>query len=451
MAVNPFDAPTKTLMVGGRPGMIVFRKYRLTAGSGKEAKTTVVDKRRATIGTAGGNDVVLSDKSVSRVHCEITVDEKGYLLRDLDSKNGTFLDGVRVVAGYLKPSSVIAAGDSKISFAAHDENAEIPLAAVEAFGKLVGPSLEMRALFAILEKVGPQDVTVLIEGESGTGKELVAQEIHAHSKREREPFMVFDCGAVPENLVESELFGHVKGSFTGATADRQGVFALADGGTLFLDEIGELAKDLQPKLLRALESREVRPVGGTKSIRCDVRLIAATNRDLSEEVKAGRFREDLYFRLNVVRVKVPPLRRRREDIPALVEHFLGAASAKSGSARTAVPADVLALLANHTWPGNVRELKNFVDRFRVFAPPNASAAAQLLDADRHGSHSSGSASILRYDLPFKDAKSMLVETFEVEYCRRVLEKHGGNISAASREAGIHRKYLEELVKKHALK
>ena len=451
MPVNPFDAPTQTRLVAGRAGVIVFRKFRLKVVEGPEkGKDVVIDRRRATIGSAGGNELFLADKSISRIHCEIVVDEKGYQLRDLDSKNGTVLDGVRVIAAYLKQSSVITVGDSKIQFSPVDENAEIQLAANDRFGKLVGPSLEMRAMFAILEKVAPQDVTVLIEGESGTGKEMVAQEVHAQSPRKDEPFVIFDCGAVPENLMESELFGHVKGAFTGATADRQGAMPMAAGGTLFLDEVGELSKELQPKLLRALESKEIRPVGGNKTIKCDVRLVAATNRDLAEEVKKGSFREDLYFRLNVVRVRVPPLRRRKEDIPALVDHFLRAAAAK-GATRPPVPADVIALLANHNWPGNVRELKNFVDRFRVFAPSDAAGAAQLLDADRTGSAGSKGGQLLRYDIPFKEAKSLLVETFEVEYCRRLLERHGGNVSAASREAGIHRKYLEELVKKHSLK
>ena len=457
MPANPFDAPTRTLLAAGRPGVIVFRKFRLQVVEGPEAgKDLVVDRRRASIGTASGNELAVSDKAVSRIHCEIVVDEKGYQLRDLDSKNGTTLDGVRIVAAYLKPNSVVALGDTRIRFSPADENAEIPLAAEDSFGTLIGPSLEMRALFAILAKVAPQDVTVLIEGESGTGKEMVAQEIHAFSPRKDEPFVVFDCGAVPENLMESELFGHVKGAFTGATADRPGAMQLASGGTLFLDEIGELGKELQPKLLRALEAREVRPVGATKSVRCDVRVVAATNRDLQEEVKRGSFREDLFFRLNVVRVRVPPLRRRKEDIPALVEHFLRAAAAR-GAQRPPVAADVLTLLANHSWPGNVRELKNFVERFRVFAPADAAGAAQLLDpADRPSGGggavpASGPSAPLRYDLPFKDAKAMLVETFEVEYCRRALDRHAGNVSAAAREAGIHRKYLEELVKKHALK
>ena len=375
-----FDAPTRTVLVGGSPSAIVFRKYRLKVEAGPDKGTdVVVDRRRATIGSTAGNELTLTDKSISRVHAEIVVDEKGYLLRDLDSKNGTTLDGVRVNSAYLKHKSVVVIGDTKIAFTAVEENAEIALAKDDRFGKLIGPSLEMRALFALLEKVAAEDVTVLVEGESGTGKELVAQEIHAHSPRKDEPFLILDCGAIPENLMESELFGHVKGSFTGATSDRKGLLELADGGTLFLDEIGELAKELQPKLLRALETREVRPVGGTKSVKSDVRVIAATNRELADEVKGGRFRQDLYFRLNVVRIKVPPLRRRTEDIPALIDVFLRANAARSGVARDPVPKDVLQMLGSHTWPGNVRELKNFVDRFRVFSPESASAAAALLD------------------------------------------------------------------------
>ncbi len=449
---NPFDAPTKTMMIGGRPGSIVFRKFRLKVVAGPDkGKKVVIDRRRATIGSSEGNELAVSDKSVSRIHCEIVVDERGYLLRDLDSKNGSVVDGLRVGAAYLRPSSEIVLGDTRIQFSPDDENAEIPLSARDRFGRLVGPSLEMRALFAMMERAAPQDVTVLIEGESGTGKEVVAQELHAHSPRSTEPFVVFDCGAVPENLVESELFGHVKGAFTGAVSDRAGAFRMADGGTLFLDEIGELQKELQPKLLRAIESREVRPVGGNKSIQCDVRLIAATNRDLADEVRKGQFREDLYFRLNVVRLKVPPLRRRREDVAALADHFLRAAAARGGAAPEPIPPSVLAMLANHTWPGNVRELKNFVDRFRVFAPSDLAGAAQLLDPAGSAATPGRPAADARYDIPFKEAKGQLVDEFEVRYCRRILDKHGGNVSAAAREAGIHRKYLEELVKKHALK
>jgi DNA-binding NtrC family response regulator len=444
---DKFDVPTRTVIVGGRPRAIVFRKYQLKAVDNTDIAPFVGDKRHVVIGSDESCDLTISNKAISRRHCEISIDDRGYLITDLNSKNGTLLDGVRIVAGYLNPGSTIAVGGIRLEFHHEGDSAEEPLWPEAGYGTLVGPSLDMRAMFAVMDKVAAQDVTVIVQGESGTGKELVVREIHNHSNRKDGPLIVVDCSAVPENLVESELFGHVKGAFTGATSDRPGAFRLADGGTLFLDELGEMPLDVQPKLLRALESREVRPVGGNKTYKCDVRVIAATNRDLAEEVKKGSFREDLFFRLNVLRIDVPPLRRRRDDIPALIENFI-----KAGDSETPprVPSDVLAMLASHSWPGNVRELKNFVERFKVFAPSDASHAARLLD---HGASQADTdvAALFRYDIPFKEAKGQLVGQFEVEYCRRLLERHGGNISAGAREAGIHRKYLEELVRKHALK
>ena len=445
------DSFTRTLHVGGRGGVMTFRKYTLAVEGAKDAPS-IVETRHATIGTAKGNALTLADKAVSRSHAEIVVDENGYLLRDLDSKNGTFLDGIRVVGAYLHAGAIVGVGGTKIRFTPHaTDDVSIRLLPADRFGKLVGPSLEMRALFALLEKVSPEDVTVLIEGESGTGKEIVASEIHAHSKRKDEPLVVFDCGAVPEQLIESELFGHVKGAFTGATGDRAGAFEQARGGTIFLDEIGELPKDLQPKLLRALEAREIRPVGSDRVVKCDVRVIAATNRDLAEEVARGRFREDLFFRLNVVRLRVPPLRHRREDVPALIEHLLSLATATGSRPKPPMPGDTMAMLATHAWPGNVRELKNFVDRYLVFAPADAAGAAELLDPARGTAGAKSPNAVMRFDLPFKDAKSALIDAFEIQYCRRAIANSKGNVTAAAKDSGIHRKYLEELVRKHGLK
>jgi two-component system response regulator GlrR len=448
---------TRTMRITGRHEIVAFRKYRLQVSERSEAGELVepaqqvdVERQHATIGSAPGNDLVLTDPTVSRAHCEIAVDEHGYLLRDLGSKNGTFVDGNRVLAGYLKPGSVINAGDARIVFTPAGEDVQITLTATTRWGKLIGPSLEMRALFAVLEKVAAQDVTTLIEGESGTGKELVAAEIHAHSRRKDEPFVVFDCSAVAENLVESELFGHVKGAFTGAVSDRLGAVRTAAGGSLFLDEIGELPLELQPKLLRALESKEVRPVGSTKSEIVDVRVIAATNRDLTEEVAKGAFRKDLFFRLDVMRVRVPPLRHRLEDIPELVGDLVKARAAKEKT-ELEIPPDVLAMLKTYSWPGNVRELKNFVERYLVMAPETAGAAVELLETGRPKGKGSPASSLMRFDLPYKDAKAKLLDAFEAQYCKRWLEKNKGNISAAAREAGIHRKHFEELVKKHSLK
>ena len=453
---------TRTL-IGPRHEVIAFRKYRLEVlerkaegGAVLEASQAVdVDRQHATIGSAAGNDLVLGDKAVSRSHCEIAVDDKGYLLRDLGSKNGTFLDANRIVAAYLRPGATIGVGDAKIVFNPIGEDVQIPLTKSVRFGKLVGPSLEMRAMFAILEKVADQDVTVLVEGESGTGKELVAEELHAHSARKDQPFIVFDCSAVAENLVESELFGHMRGSFTGANADRAGAFQVADGGTIFLDEIGELPLELQPKLLRALEAKEVRPVGSTQARTVNVRVIAATNRDLQEEVAKGAFRKDLYFRLDVVKIRVPPLRHRLADVAELVTEMVKAQSKgkkdKDAGEPPVIPQDVLAMLMTYSWPGNVRELKNFVERYLVFAPTDAAAAVELLDAGRPKGKASPAAGLMRFDLPYKDAKSRLLDAFEVQYCKKMLEKTKGNVSAAARESGIHRKHFEELVKKHSLK
>ena len=445
-----FEPPTRTVSVGGKPASIIFRKYRLQQRSGESGKGDgqlfVGDRRRVTIGSEPGNDLVLSDPSVSRTHCEITIDQRGYLLRDLDSKNGALLDGVQILAAYMNPGSVIQLGETQLEFRHEEETKEVPLWPEDTYGRLVGPSLEMRALFAMMDRLAQQDITVLVEGESGTGKELIVQEIHAHSQRKEAPLIVFDCSAVPENLVESELFGHVKGAFTGATSDREGAFRLANGGTLFLDEMGELPREIQPKLLRVLENREIRPVGGSTSFSVDVRVIAATNRNLAEEVKKGAFREDLYFRLNVIRVEVPPLRRRKEDLQILITHFLGSAESEGPK----LGGDVLAMLMNHSWPGNVRELKNFVDRFRVFAPADAAGAAQLLDKSI-APNQDGEGAEFELDLPYKEAKGNLVSRFEVAYCKMLMEQHSGNVSASARAAGIHRKYLEELVRKHSLK
>jgi len=310
-------------------------------------------------------------------------------------------------------------------------------------------------------------VTVVIEGETGTGKEVVANTIHAHSTRSDKPFIVFDCGAVPDSLIESELFGHEKGSFTGAIMSRQGLFEMAQGGTIFLDELGELGIDLQPKLLRAIEQREIRRVGSNKPIKIDVRVVAATNRNLEEEVKAGRFREDLYYRLSVVRIVLPALRERKEDIPLLVKHFLSSARYNRGldgeKKVEGLSRDALDSLMAYNWPGNVRELVNVVERACSFADEEY---IQLQDLPEH---ISGMGVIKRRsdpDIPtadiqlretsadtgtgFKEAKEKWLSTFEKDYIESLLKKNDYNISHAAREADIDRKYFRKLMKKYGL-
>jgi DNA-binding NtrC family response regulator len=310
----------------------------------------------------------------------------------------------------------------------------------------------MKRLFALLAKAAPTEATILLQGETGTGKEAIAEAVHRHSRRAKGAFVVVDCGSIPHELIASELFGHAKGSFTGAGADKQGLIEAADHGTLFLDEIGELALDLQPQLLRVLDRRQVRRVGETQSVDVDIRVIAATHRDLRAMVKAGQFREDLYYRLAVVATHVPPLRERKADIPALATWF----AEKMGRGSFAQSPALLEQLQHHDWPGNVRELRNVVERALSLGD---SALADLAGDGRPPSIPSigdATASAPRssnpevLELPFKEAKAQLVEAFERDYLTALLARHHGNISRAAAEAGIDRNYIHRLVKKYGL-
>jgi DNA-binding NtrC family response regulator len=286
---------------------------------------------------------------------------------------------------------------------------------------------------------------VLIEGETGTGKELFAEEIHRHSARRGGPFVVFDCGAVPKELIESALFGHLRGAFTGAVSDRAGAFEEADGGTLFLDEIGELAPEVQPTLLRALDKRAVRRVGGTGYTQVSVRVVAATNRNLRAEIAAKRFREDLYYRLAVVRMHVPPLRERPDDVPLLVEHF---ARQFGGDRRLDISREELERLRHHAWPGNVRELRNVIERACALSKGPKLEIDEAFDEKTSGGITADTVNV---DLPFKEAKAQIVDNFEREYIRAQLKLHGGNLSAAARSSEVDRKHFRELLRKHGLR
>ena len=315
------------------------------------------------------------------------------------------------------------------------------------FGTAIGQSLAMRTIFGVLERIAPTDATVLLEGETGTGKDVLARSIWQASTRAQKPFMVVDCGAVSYSLIESELFGHERGAFTGAVSARQGAFELADGGTVFLDEIGELPLDVQPKLLRVLETREFRRVGGNKTLHTNVRVIAATKRDLLREVQAGKFREDLYFRLAVVPVTVPPLRGRRDDIPLLVANILKTAG---GGVELTVATETLQALAAHDWPGNVRELRNVLERaiymsqgvgsreLSVVAPPGSAAPADT-------------AFVFEPGKSYRDTRAKYDGEFEKRYVKWLLGRHSGNVSAAAREAKMDRKHLHDMAKKHGLR
>jgi transcriptional regulator with GAF, ATPase, and Fis domain len=441
-----------------------LRKCRLAIEVDGAWVETVFDQAVVTLGAMDDNDFVISDETVSRYHCRIYQEGNAYVLQDLGSTNGTFIDKVRIKEAYLRPGATVALGKTRLQFQPIDEEVHIRPSEADRYGDIIGGNVKMRELFGILEKIAPTDTTVVVEGETGTGKEVVAQTIHGASHRSEAPFVVFDCSAVPANLIESELFGHEKGSFTGAIMARPGLFEMAHGGTIFLDELGELSLELQPKLLRVLETREVRRVGGTRPMKVDVRVIAATNRRLEEEVRAGRFREDLYYRLSVVRLFLPPLRERREDIPVLAQHFLRTGRFNrdpEGNHRVSgLARDAMEALRTYDWPGNVRELLNVVERACSFAEGNT---IQLEDLPAHLTDSEHMQRLeqLRPQLlapgdavdqlgTFKEAKEKWVASFERDYIRNLLEQHEGNISHAARDADIDRKYFRKLMRKYGI-
>jgi len=394
------------------------------------------------IGSAAGNDLVLDDPRISRNHLEIDAMPNGLRVRDLGSKNGTFLQGSRVGAIDLPPAgAVLTLGDSELALRPDDEPDPVAISAREQCGRLIGRTEVMRALFGRIERVAHSDATVLIHGETGTGKELVAEALHELGPRAERPFVVVDCSAIPRDLIESELFGHVRGAFTGASADRRGAFERAQGGTIFLDEIGELAVDLQPKLLRVLEARTLRPVGGDTEVELDVRVIAASLRDLRALVAAKAFREDLFFRLSVVDLEVPPLRAHRDDVPLIVDQFLrelGAPPIGAGS---------LATLMRFDWPGNVRQLRNVIERAVALA---GSGPPVIRDEDLVAPSAELSPSKL-FELPYKVAKDEMLAQFTREYLEALLARHGGNVSAAAREAKIDRNWIVALAKRHGVR
>jgi transcriptional regulator with GAF, ATPase, and Fis domain len=414
--------------------------------SGSHKGVTKVVGGRLTIGKAADNDLVLTDDTVSRHHCEIVRAPDGLHVRDLDSTNGTKIDGTRIREAMVQPGSVLKVGEVEISFRPTAQKVEVLPSDKTSFGPAIGQSLAMRTIFGVLERIAPTDATVLLEGETGTGKDVLARAIYGASQRAQKPFLVVDCGAVTYSLIESELFGHERGAFTGAVSTRQGAFELADGGTVFLDEIGELPLDVQPKLLRVLETREFRRVGGNKTLQTNVRVIAATKRDLQREVAGGKFREDLYFRLAVVPVTVPPLRARRDDIPTLIQHMLEA----SGGKGLSIPSETVQALSAHDWPGNVRELRNVLERAIYMAQATGSTEIGVVSLPT-GNATSDAAFHFEPDKSYRETRAKYDAEFEKRYVKWLLGRHHGNISAAAREAKMDRKHLHDMAKKHGLR
>jgi two-component system response regulator GlrR len=417
-------------------------RFRLAVDDGPDRGASLTSEgERVVIGTAEGADLRLTDRSVSRFHCEIALTADAIVISDLQSRNGTTVDTVPVQRAPLRDGATIGVGTTRIAFRLGTELAAIPLATDERFGRMIGKATATRAVMAQLARAAQTDSTVLLEGETGTGKEIASESLHLASGRKDKPFLVVDCGAMPADLLESELFGHERGAFTGANERRIGVFEAANGGTVLLDEIGELALELQPKLLRVLEKREIKRIGANIYQPLDVRIVAATNRDLRAEVNGQRFRSDLYYRLAVVQVRLPPLRERTEDLPLLVDAILDelglADHPVSATLRTA---DARAQLAAHAWPGNIRELRNYIERcvaMRATMPPGGEPAA--VPSAPHGLE------------PFKTARDRSVRLFEHAYLTDLLAREGGNVTAAARAAGVDRIYLYRLLWRHGLK
>ncbi|MBW2529011.1 MAG: sigma 54-dependent Fis family transcriptional regulator [Deltaproteobacteria bacterium] len=439
---RPADVETEVL--SQRTGAQVAVKLVVVAGASEGQEVPLEGGVR--VGTDPACQLTLDDAAVSRQHAVVSWVGGQVAVKDLGSRNGTYLGETRVVEAVVPIGAVLAMGNSAIAVQPRFHVREVTPAPERRFGDLVAESVAMRELFAIMQRVAPTDVTVLIEGESGTGKELAARAIHAASSRADAPYVVFDCASVPRDLVESQLFGYRRGAFSGAVEDRAGAFQTAHGGTICFDEIGELPLDLQPKLLRALETGEVRAVGDDELRKVDVRVLASTNRELGAEARRGSFRSDLLYRLEVVKVRMPPLRYRPEDIAGLVGHLLRGKLA----AGDVIGGDNLRKLVAYGWPGNVRELRNVLERAVALAPAPVRFADLVFNL---GPSPSAPLTIgpsfpgVATAVPYKEAKRQLVASFDRAYVEALLERHQNNISAAAAAAGVSRKALYDLIRR----
>jgi two-component system, NtrC family, response regulator GlrR len=432
---------TSTLPIDGAEAAPQGFVLRVTAGP-DAGKVHHGEGDRTVVGTHETANLRLTDATVSRFHCEIHSTPRGLLVSDLDSRNGTKVRDVALLRALVPHGSTLQLGKTTIAIELENRVAEVPESERHSFGVMVGRSPALRRAFALLERAAASDATVLLDGETGTGKEAAAESIHRESNRRDEPFIVVDCGAIPAQLLEAELFGHERGAFTGAVEARAGAFETASGGTVFLDEIGELSMELQPKLLRVLERKEIKRVGAAKHHKVDVRVIAATNRRLHAEVNDQRFRSDLYYRLAVLEIRLPPLRERPEDLPLLVDHLLEQLGDDGPQVTRMREPDFLQELARHAWPGNVRELRNFLERCVALGEtlsPSAGPGPEPRAA------AGGAAEPVDLSLPLKQARDRHQRAFEERYVRALMEAHGGNITAAARAAGVDRITLYRLL------
>ncbi|MDI1477642.1 sigma 54-interacting transcriptional regulator [Polyangium sp. y55x31] len=433
-----------TLPLHSRPKELRLDGFSLTVVEGPGAGTSLrAEMSEVSVGTAQGNDLVLPDPTVSRHHFSLSATPEGYLLKDLGSSNGTWVAGMRVLSGYVEPGARVRVGRTTLLVDQVNEDICEALSPEDGFGPLLGQSAAMRRIFAALPRVAQSESTVLLEGETGTGKGVLAAAIHEASPRAAGPFVVLDCAAIAPTLIESELFGHVKGSFTGAQADRAGAFEQAKGGTIFIDEIGELPLDMQPKLLRALEERSVKRVGSNQRVKLDVRVIAATNRDLRTEVNRNTFRADLFYRLNVVRIHVPPLRERTGDIERLARHFHAELVPDKP-----IPDDLLESFRRQSWPGNVRELRAAIERAVLFNDPAVLALSAEIES---GAGAKERDDDIDLEVPFRVCKQKASDQWERRYVRALLRATNDNISEASRRVKMDRSHLRTLLRKYGFR
>ncbi len=407
---------------------------------GKSLVLSAASPNRVLVGTSPACDLVLQDPQVSRRHLALGLDGRRVRLTDFGSTNGTTVDGVVVIEAILDGAGTILVGETALELRARATGQVPALPMVASFGRLLGASTEMRRLYPLCERLAASNVPVVIEGETGTGKEVLAESLHERSPRASGAFVVFDCTAVVPSLVEAELFGHERGAFTGAVGERAGVFEQAHGGTLLIDEIGDLDLPLQAKLLRAIERGEIRRVGAARSRRVDVRILAATRRDLDREVQTGRFRDDLFHRLAVARIELPPLRERRGDIALLVKHFV----TEAGGDASTVPEGLLRQWGSDPWRGNVRELRNAVAR-RVALGDLASARAAAVDGDSVlPGLEAVVETVVEQRLPFVRARDLLLDAFTRVYTERMLTLHGGSVVRAAEASGVGRRYFQRI-------
>jgi len=419
------------------------RSYNLQV-LGQNGPIVALGARPVIVGAHASCDLVLVDPQVSRRHAELAITTDGVRVKDLGSTNGTWWQGTKVGEVTVTAGSTIQFGNTPVRVSAGDAPS-LPPSDRDHFGEMAGQSVAMRELFAVLEMAAPTDATVLIEGESGTGKELAARAIHDASPRAPGPFVVVDCSGIAENLIDSHLFGHVKGAFTGAERDRKGAFVEAHGGTLFLDELGELPLAAQAKLLRVLEAQTVQPVGADRPIKVDTRVVAATHRDLSRMVQAKEFRFDLFYRLAVVHVALPPLRERLEDLPHLVATFYQRRGLDPGP----IDGDNLERMRRYAWPGNVRELRNALERAWALSGANNKFRELRLWLDPQAA-APQHAEVIDTSLPFKEAKERWNDHFERRYVSLVFSASSGNVTRAAEHAGLSRRHFRELLYKHGI-